>query len=192
MKELRRTPYRPVVAVLGSREAGLCVNPAVLQSADNDGQIRQACCHARQQKSCQFHSGLLSSDLPELAANKLRGEPWDIEDAAQFAMASNSCPYYLAHSLARHAELVFCPYSYVLDPSVRQAAGLSCADLTGRILILDEAHNVESVCRDAGSAELTLDQLKAAPLGRETTSGRRGANANSPCSGTCPQEVYSS
>lgn len=162
MKELRRTPYRPVVAVLGSREAGLCVNPAVLQSADNDGQIRQACRQARQQKSCQFHSGLLSSDLPELAANKLRGELWDIEDAAQFAMASNSCPYYLAHSLARHAELVFCPYSYVLDPSVRQAAGLSCADLTGRIVILDEAHNVESVCRDAGSAELTLDQLKAA------------------------------
>ena len=162
MKELRRTPYRPVVAVLGSREAGLCVNSQVLQSADNDGQIRQACRHARQHKSCQFHAGLLSSDLPQLAAAKLRTEPWDIEDAAQFAVATNSCPYYLAHSLARHAEIVFCPYSYVLDPSVRQAAGLSCADLTGRIVILDEAHNVESVCRDAGSAELTLDQMKAA------------------------------
>ena len=162
MKELRRTPYRPVVAVLGSREAGLCVNPQVLQSADNDGQIRQACRQARQQKSCQFHTGLMSSDLPQLATAKLRTELWDIEDAAHFAVASNSCPYYLAHSLARHAELVFCPYSYVLDPAVRQAAGLSCADLTGRIVISDEAHNVESVCRDAGSAELTLDQLKAA------------------------------
>jgi len=107
MKELRRTPYRPVVAVLGSREAGLCVNPQVLQSADNDGQIRQACRQARQQKSCQFHTGLMSSDLPQLATAKLRTELWDIEDAAHFAVASNSCPYYLAHSLARHAELVF-------------------------------------------------------------------------------------
>ena len=163
MKELRRTPYRPVVAVLGSREAGLCVNSRVLESADNDGQIRQACRQARQQKSCQFHTGLLSSELPQLAYAKLRAnEAWDIEDAAAFSLATSSCPYYLAHSLARHAELVFCPYSYVLDPSVRQAAGLSCADLTGRVVILDEAHNVESVCRDAGSAELNLDQLKAA------------------------------
>ncbi|CAK9096983.1 Regulator of telomere elongation helicase 1 [Durusdinium trenchii] len=163
MKELERTPYRPVVAALGSREAGLCVNSQVLESADNEGQIRQACRQARQQKSCQFHSGLLSSELPRLAFSKLRGnEIWDIEDAAEFSLATNSCPYYLAHSLAKHAELVFCPYSYILDPSVRQAAGLSCADLTSRVVILDEAHNVESVCRDAGSAELNLDQLKAA------------------------------
>ncbi|CAK9034146.1 unnamed protein product [Durusdinium trenchii] len=90
MKELERTPYRPVVAALGSREAGLCVNSQVLESADNEGQIRQACRQARQQKSCH------------------------------------------------------------------------CADLTSRVVILDEAHNVESVCRDAGSAELNLDQLKAA------------------------------
>ena len=162
MQELRRTPYQPIVAVLGSREAGFCVNSQVLQ-ADDDGQIRQACRQARSQKTCQFHVGLESRELPLLATEMLRGpEPWDIEDAARFATSTNSCPYYLAHSLARHAEIVFCPYSYVLDPSVRQASGLSCADLTGRIVILDEAHNVENVCRDAGSAELSLDQLQSA------------------------------
>ena len=175
IKELRRTPYRPVVAVLGSREAGLCVNWQVVHGADHDGQVRQRCRQARQQKSCEFHQGLSSPALPDLAMAKLRAnEPWDIEDAASFANATTCCPYYVAHSLARHAELVFCPYSYVLDPSVRQAAGLSCADLTGRIVILDEAHNVESVCRDAGSAELSLDQLKAALFAVKRLLGEEG------------------
>jgi hypothetical protein len=26
------------------------------------------------------------------------------------------CPYYLSRALAEHAELIFCPYNYVLDP----------------------------------------------------------------------------
>ena len=175
IKELRRTPYRPVMAVLGSREAGLCVNSQVLHGADHDGQVRQGCRRARQQKSCEFHEGLSSLQLPDLAMAKLRAnEPWDIEEAASFANATTCCPYYVAHSLARHAELVFCPYSYVLDPSVRQAAGLSCADLTGRIVILDEAHNVEGVCRDAGSAELTLDHLKASLFAVKRLLGEEG------------------
>lgn len=163
IRELKRTPYRPIMAVLGSREAGLCIKEEVLQSAADDGQLRHACRQARRQKTCSFHEGLASPGVPEIIQARLRGsEPWDIEDMAQFGTMTNSCPYYVAHSVAKHAELVFCPYSYVLDPSVRQASGLSCADLSGRMIILDEAHNVEGTCRDAGSAEITLDQAKSA------------------------------
>ena len=164
IRELRRTPYRPTMAVLSSREAGLCIKEEVLQ-AEDDGQVRQACRQARQQRTCSFHENVALPELPELIQARLRApdtEPWDIEDMAEFGRRTTSCPYYVAHAVARHAELVFCPYSYVLDPSVRQAAGLSCADLTGRIIILDEAHNVEGVCRDAGSAEISLDQAKNA------------------------------
>ena len=163
IRELKRTPYRPIMAVLGSREAGLCIKEEVLQSAEDDGQLRHACRQARRQKTCSFHEGLASPGVPEIIQARLRGsEPWDIEDMAQFGTMTNSCPYYVAHSVAKHAELVFCPYSYVLDPSVRQASGLSCADLSGRMIILDEAHNVEGTCRDAGSAEITLDQARSA------------------------------
>ncbi|CAE7825014.1 unnamed protein product [Symbiodinium sp. CCMP2456] len=163
IRELKRTPYRPIMAVLGSREAGLCIKEEVLQSAEDDGQLRHACRQARRQKTCSFHEGLASPGVPEIIQARLRGsEPWDIEDMAQFGTMTNSCPYYVAHSVAKHAQLVFCPYSYILDPSVRQASGLSCADLSGRMIILDEAHNVEGTCRDAGSAEITLDQAKSA------------------------------
>lgn len=85
----------------------------------------------------------------------------DIEDMADFGRQSCACPYYAAHALAHHAELVFCPYSYVLDPSVRRAAGAGAMDLAGRIVVLDEAHNVEGTCREAGSMDFGLDQMRA-------------------------------
>jgi Rad3-related DNA helicase len=60
------------------------------------------------------------------------------------------CPYYLARALAKNAELVFCPYNYVLDPSIRSSLGL---ELDNAVVVLDEAHNVEDVLRDAGSGK---------------------------------------
>ena len=33
-----------------------------------------------------------------------------------FAVASPACPYFAARSLAQEAEIVFCPYNYLIDP----------------------------------------------------------------------------
>lgn len=42
------------------------------------------------------------------------------------------------------------------DPQIRKATSVN---LEGAVVILDEAHNIESVCRDAGSLELTVQDL---------------------------------
>lgn len=41
--------------------------------------------------------------------------------------------------MAANAQLVFCPYSYILDPVVRGAMEV---DITGSIIVLDEAQYV--------------------------------------------------
>lgn len=46
------------------------------------------------------------------------------------------CPYYAARDMADNAQLVFCPYSYIINPIIRGAMEL---DIEGAILILDEA-----------------------------------------------------
>lgn len=48
----------------------------------------------------------------------------------------------LAH--AGEADLVFCPYSYLLDPVVRSAMDIT---LDKSVLIFDEAHNIEDTAR---------------------------------------------
>lgn len=48
----------------------------------------------------------------------------------------------LAHT--GEADLVFCPYSYLLDPVVRSAMDIT---LDKSVLIFDEAHNIEDTAR---------------------------------------------
>ena len=45
---------------------------------------------------------------------------------------------------AEAAELIFCPYNYILDPVIRRAVQI---DLQDSVIILDEAHNIEDICR---------------------------------------------
>ena len=45
---------------------------------------------------------------------------------------------------AAEADLVFCPYSYLLDPVVRRAMDV---DVNNAVLIFEEAHNIEDTCR---------------------------------------------
>jgi Fanconi anemia group J protein len=70
-----------------------------------------------------------------------------------------ACPYYLSQILAKNAELVFAPYNYVLEPSIRNALGI---DLEGSVVVLDEAHNVESTLRESGS--MTLPEFELCEL----------------------------
>jgi len=52
----------------------------------------------------------------------------------------SACPYYISRALEKHAELIFCPYNYILDPGIRKALMI---DLDNSVVVLDEAHNVE-------------------------------------------------
>lgn len=45
---------------------------------------------------------------------------------------------------AAEADLVFCPYSYLLDPVIRGAMNIT---LDKSVLIFDEAHNIEDTAR---------------------------------------------
>eukprot|EP00929_Paragymnodinium_shiwhaense_P107256 TRINITY_DN73339_c0_g1_i2.p1 TRINITY_DN73339_c0_g1~~TRINITY_DN73339_c0_g1_i2.p1 ORF type:complete len:1103 (-),score=178.03 TRINITY_DN73339_c0_g1_i2:710-3907(-) len=179
VSELSRSPYKPTMAVIGSREAGLCINADVSSSRTVGQQsVRQACRKARRSGGCSFYQGLSKTDLPEESCTGLRqGRAWDIEDIAGFGRQVGACPYYLAHTLARYAELVLCPYSYLLDASVRQSVGASGIDLRDCIVIIDEAHNVEGTSRDAGSVEFSVEQMRAC-LGefKKLLSGLSGAD----------------
>ncbi|KAG0244286.1 Fanconi anemia group J protein [Mortierella sp. GBA43] len=70
-----------------------------------------------------------------------------------------ACPYFASRSLAEQAELVFCPYNYLIDPHICKAMDI---DLRNAIVILDEAHNIEDAACEAGGLELTMDVLNQA------------------------------
>lgn len=57
----------------------------------------------------------------------------------QVIIQFSGCSYFAARSMVDDAELVFCPYSYIINPVVRRAMEVN---ITGAIIILDEAQYV--------------------------------------------------
>ncbi|KAJ2858288.1 hypothetical protein J3B02_000358 [Coemansia erecta] len=152
VEELRgKSAYRMQTAVLGSR-AQTCTN----YNALNSGAIDEECRYLVDENKCgpyrQYHR--LSSHSRLRPGGNL--EIWDIEDIVGLGKSIFACSYFAARDLAATADLVFCPYNYILDPGVREAAGI---DLRDNIVILDEGHNVENAAREAGSIEITDQQL---------------------------------
>lgn len=83
---------------------------------------------------------------------------WDIEEITALGKKHRECAFFHTRDALENANIVFCPYNYMLDPSIRRSVSIS---LKNAIVILDEAHNVEDTCRSSASLELTADLLGA-------------------------------
>ncbi|GKA76491.1 fanconi anemia group J protein [Tanacetum coccineum] len=83
-------------------------------------------------------------------------EVHDIEDLVKVGEMVRGCSYFGAQGMAEVADIVFCPYNYIINPQIRKAMEIS---VEGNIIILDEAHNIEDIARDAGSIDVGEDVL---------------------------------
>ncbi|KAK9806231.1 hypothetical protein WJX72_006639 [[Myrmecia] bisecta] len=149
VRELKRTKYRPKMAILASREH-YCVHKTVSKKQNKDEECEKL---NREEHGCKF-----KRNVTKLFAlqNSHFLQVHDIEDLAKAGRDHKACPYYAARHYAEEAELIFCPYSYLLDPVVRAAM---MVDIDGAVLTFDEAHNIEDTCREAASADLELEIL---------------------------------
>jgi len=51
--------------------------------------------------------------------------PWDIEDLVSLGNEIGACPYFGARSLMADAEIIFCPYNYILRPDIRESVSIN-------------------------------------------------------------------
>lgn len=84
-------------------------------------------------------------------------DAWDVEDLVTLGNQIRACPYYAARELMKEADIIFCPYNYLIDPKIRMQMEI---DLRDQLVVLDEAHNVEDSARDAASLTLTAVDLQ--------------------------------
>lgn len=80
----------------------------------------------------------------------------DIEDLVSYGKERKLCPYFLAREASQFSEIILCPYNYLIDPMIRNSMNI---DLKDAIVIIDEAHNIEDVCRSAGSFEWSQETV---------------------------------
>ncbi|PAA58021.1 hypothetical protein BOX15_Mlig027287g1 [Macrostomum lignano] len=159
MHELKRTVYtNHKVAIIGSRDQ-LCINEDVQQLESNAAKMVN--CKVRvETRSCQYYLqyDLLrpKNDKDSAPAPLLSNKIMDIEDLVDYGKRTKCCPYFMSRDQKESADIIFMPYNYLLDPKVRYR---NKVDLEGNVVILDEAHNIEQVCEDGASVELSSVDL---------------------------------
>uniref|UniRef100_A0A673J6T9 Regulator of telomere elongation helicase 1 n=1 Tax=Sinocyclocheilus rhinocerous TaxID=307959 RepID=A0A673J6T9_9TELE len=147
ISELKNTSYRPKMCVLGSREQ-LCINQEVMRQESSHVKVHM--CRAKvSSRSCVFYNSV----------DGMKTKIGDIPVELCIVCSCRVCPYYLSHALKQHADVIFMPYNYLLDPKSRRAHNI---ELKGAVVIFDEAHNVEKMCEESTSFDLTPYDLISA------------------------------
>jgi len=72
------------------------------------------------------------------------------------AEQSNFCPFYFQRRKKDHADIIFLPYNYIFE---RKLLNVLKINLDGSALLIDEAHNIEKVCEDSHSSELSTKTI---------------------------------
>ncbi|XP_042016755.1 Fanconi anemia group J protein homolog [Salvia splendens] len=103
---------------------------------------------------CLLHNNVSAViDHPSLA------NVTDIEEICSIGYTVQGCPYYASRLLAKTADLIICPYNYMINPSLREIYAIN---LDGNVLIVDEAHSIEDTIRENASFDIdeqTFEEL---------------------------------
>ncbi|XP_075049829.1 Fanconi anemia group J protein homolog [Mixophyes fleayi] len=153
-RELRRTAYSGVrMTILSSRDH-TCVNPDV---HSNKNEKCKELLDAKDGASCRYYYGAQKMSEQNILQYKLGVyQAWDIEELVGLGKKLRACAYYAARELMKEADIVFCPYNYLLDSQIRESMEISLKD---QVVILDEAHNIEDCARESASYSVTDAQL---------------------------------
>ncbi|KAF7994684.1 hypothetical protein HCN44_004156 [Aphidius gifuensis] len=155
VKELKRTAYRNVkMTILSSRDF-TCIQ----ETKKNKTEFCNDLLDPIKKKGCPFYASDPSSrplsshqDFDKVGLET----PFDIEDLVTVGKDNGCCPYFAARDLMQFSDIIFCPYNYLIDPSIRQSMSITLKD---NVIILDEAHNIEDICRNSGSAVIKINEL---------------------------------
>jgi regulator of telomere elongation helicase 1 len=88
-----------------------------------------------------------------------RQELRDIEELHKLGKKHNFCPYYMSRELYQSADIIFMPYNYLLDDTIRKSLDI---DFNGSVIIFDEGHNVQKLCEETSSFNLSSQDLGVA------------------------------
>lgn len=70
-----------------------------------------------QTRSCHYYNRVDNhKENPDLANLSIV----DIEDIVRLGKTYKFCPYYMTKELKQHADIIFMPYNYLLDPALRK------------------------------------------------------------------------
>ena len=148
----------------------LCLHPSVKR--EKSGQVVDSRCRSltagfvKEKKErgeevdlCVYHDNL---DLLE-PHNLIPAGVWTLDGMLQYGEQQKQCPYFTARRMMPFCNVIIYSYHYLLDPKIADRVSKELSK--DCIVVFDEAHNIDNVCIESLSIDLTEDSLRKAARG---------------------------
>ena len=148
----------------------LCLHPSVKR--EKSGSVVDARCRSltagfvKEKKErgedvelCVYHDNL---DLLE-PHNLIPPGVWTFDGMLKYGEQQKQCPYFTARRMMPYCDVIIYSYHYLLDPKIAERVSKELSQ--DCIVVFDEAHNIDNVCIESLSIDLTEDSLRKATKG---------------------------
>ncbi|KAK1063065.1 TFIIH/NER complex ATP-dependent 5'-3' DNA helicase subunit [Friedmanniomyces endolithicus] len=148
----------------------LCLHPSVKR--EKSGSVVDARCRSltagfvKEQKErgedvdlCIYHDNL---DLLE-PHNLIPPGVWTLDGMLRYGEKQKQCPYFTARRMMPFCNVIIYSYHYLLDPKIAERVSRELSK--DCIVVFDEAHNIDNVCIESLSIDLTEESLRKAGRG---------------------------
>lgn len=121
---------------------------------------------------CEYHENLYNLEPHNLIPPGV----YTFEDLIDYCEEHKTCPYFTVRRMMPFCNIIIYSYHYLLDPKIADRVSKELSK--DSIVIFDEAHNIDNVCIESLSVDMTNDSLKraargAAALGRAVDEVKR-------------------
>ncbi|KAK0705177.1 hypothetical protein B0H67DRAFT_546004 [Lasiosphaeris hirsuta] len=150
----------------------LCLHPSVKR--EKSGSVVDARCRSltagfvkeKKEKGedvdiCVYHDNLDVLEPHNLVPNGV----WTLDGLLRYGEQHKQCPYFTARRMMQFCNVIIYSYHYLLDPKISERVS---KDLSKDcIVVFDEAHNIDNVCIESLSTDITEDSLRKATRGAQ-------------------------
>ncbi|KAB8294149.1 hypothetical protein EYC80_009592 [Monilinia laxa] len=148
----------------------LCLHPSVKR--EKSGAVVDARCRSltagfvKEKKErgedvpvCIYHDNL---DLLE-PHNLIPNGVWTLDGIMRYGEEHKQCPYFTSRRMMSFCNVIIYSYHYLLDPKIAERVSKELSK--DCIVVFDEAHNIDNVCIESLSTDITDDSLRKATRG---------------------------
>ncbi|KAK4226991.1 hypothetical protein QBC38DRAFT_479011 [Podospora fimiseda] len=150
----------------------LCLHPSVKR--EKSGSIVDARCRSltagfvkekrekgEEVETCIYHDNLDLLEPHNLVPNGV----WTLDGLLRYGEEHKQCPYFTARRMMQYCNVIIYSFHYLLDPKIAERVS---KDLSKDcIVVFDEAHNIDNVCIESLSTDITEDSLRRATRGAQ-------------------------
>lgn len=163
-----RKDENPIMGIGLTSRKNLCIHPQVAKEKKGkavDARCRDltnaaVCERGRADPGsvelCDFHEKLGEREPGDLFPRNI----WTLDDIKQYGIQEGICPYFAVRRMLAHADIVIYSFHYLLDPKVAEQVSREMDK--NSIVVFDEAHNIDNVCIESLSIDLTRPMLESA------------------------------